>query len=239
MRHLSAPQKHGLRYLDTRGNLKAAKTQLQGLWAGWGMRLGIPALAGAPPGCWQVFPDEAGQRSAWLPPAHLSGLHPDNLKCFPMAWDSLTQHSAQKIPQPDPGTVVSSSVGQQVERLHLFPALESILHLSCAVWAGGSFGTWMARGKCCWKAAELLQRKELWWLHHSDHQIGLAESNRGSAGEARGPAAFAGCWLKELSERHSISLAILHGELPIKDIPTVYSRAIKIKKTHKKNSLGG
>lgn len=38
-----------------------------------------------------------------------------------------------------------------------------------------------------------------------------------------------------------ISPAILRAELPIKAIPTVYSRAIKMKKkkTHKKNSLGG
>lgn len=68
---------------------------------------------------------------------------------------------------------------------------------------------------------------------------GWQKATEAEPGEAHGPAAFAGCWLEELSERHSISLAILHGELPIKDIPTVYSRAIKIKKTHKKNSLGG
>lgn len=59
---------------------------------------------------------------------------------------------------------------------------------------------------------------------------GWQKATEAAPGEALGPAAFAGCWLKELSERHSISLAILHGELPIKDIPTVYSRAIKIKK---------
>lgn len=68
---------------------------------------------------------------------------------------------------------------------------------------------------------------------------GWQKATEAEPGEARGPAAFAGCWLEELSERHSISLAILHGELPTKDIPTVYSRAIKIKKNHKKNSLGG